>query len=346
MKIPLALPYIDSTENNNLLVLAGDIGGTKTNLGLFRSENGEMRMVTNRSFHSRQFPNFTAIIQQFLLESSTEKPDRISIGVAGPVLNNKVRTTNLAWELDAEQLAIDTGVDKVFLINDLEANAYGLAGLTDQDLVTIHEVKNRVDGNMAILAPGTGLGEAGLFWDGKQYHPFATEGGHCDFSQQTDIDRDLYNYLNNKHGHVSWEHVVSGPAIYNIYLFLRDVLKREEPHWLSVRLKEDDPSAVISTTAIQGISDICDETMKLFVGYMARECCNLVLKMKSTGGLYLGGGIPHKILKYILDDQFYKTYNTTDATQIALVQSVPIYVITNPKTALIGSAYFGAFGKN
>ena len=346
MNVPLALPFLHSPENNNLLILAGDIGGTKTNLGLYRSQNGRMEMVTNTSYHSKQFPTFTAIIHQFLLESSSEKPDRISIGVAGPVLNNKVRTTNLAWELDAAILAAETGIDKVYLINDLEANAYGLAGLTDEDLVTIHQVDKQVEGNIAIIAPGTGLGQAGLFWDGEYYHPFATEGGHCDFSQQSDIDFALYNYLKIKHGHVSWEHVVAGPAIYSIYLFLRDVLKRDEPHWLAVRLNANDPSAVISNTALQGISAICDETMKLFAGYLARESCNLVLKMKSTGGLYLGGGIPPKIIKYLLVKQFYTAYSKTDSVQTELVQSVPIYIITNPKTALIGSAYYGAFAKN
>jgi glucokinase len=343
-KVALYLPRQNNKTCNNIKVLAGDIGGTKTNLGLFESADGKMKLLHENTYHSNKFPTFTAIIHQFLLESENEKPDRISIGVAGPVINKMVKTTNLPWEIDAAILQKETGAKEVALLNDLEANAYGLAGLENDDIITIYEAKNDAKGNIAIIAPGTGLGEAGLFWDGKNYHPFATEGGHCNFSQQSDLDIEIYNYLQKKYTIVSWEHLVSGPAIFTIYKFLRDVKKMEEPHWLEVRLNADDPSVVISNTALEGLSDICNETMKLFARYLARESYNLVLKLKSTGGLFLGGGIPPKILKYIQSDVFYETFRQSDRMD-ELISTVSIKLINNSKTALIGAAYYGCFGE-
>ncbi len=342
-QLPLYLPRLQDASSNNIVVLAGDIGGTKTHLGLYRSDKSKMELLHETIYHSQKFPTFTAIVHQFLLEIKKDIPDRISIGVAGPVINGKVQTTNLPWQIDGAALMKETGVKEVSLLNDLEANAYGIAGLTSTDITTIYEQRSVAPGNVAIIAPGTGLGEAGLFWDGQFYHPFATEGGHCDFAPQTDMDIALYHFLKQKHEVVSWEHLVSGPAIYEIYRFLRDVIKREEPHWLEVRLNADDPSAVISHTALQGLSDLCDETMVLFTRYLARECCNLVLKMKATGGLYIGGGIPPKIAKYIEASYFYETFSKSDRMD-ELVKAVPVHLILNSRTALIGAAYYGAFG--
>jgi glucokinase len=342
-QVALYLPRQNNKACNKIKVLAGDIGGTKTNLGLFESVEGKMKLMHENTYHSNKFPAFTAIVHQFLLDTKNEKPDRISIGIAGPVINKTVQTTNLRWQINADDLQKEIGTKEVALLNDLEANAYGLAGLGSDDIVTIYDAKNTTKGNIAIIAPGTGLGEAGLFWDGKNYHPFATEGGHCSFSQQSDLDLEIYKYLQKKYNVVSWEHLVSGPAIFTIYKFLRDIKKREEPHWLEVRLNADDPSAVISNTALEGLSEICDETMKLFARFLARESYNLVLKLKSTGGLYLGGGIPPKIIKYIQSDIFYETFKQSDRMD-ELISTISIKLITNPKTALMGAAYFGAFG--
>ncbi|MGI8951739.1 MAG: glucokinase [Chitinophagaceae bacterium] len=344
-KIQLALPRIIDQQSNNILVLAADIGGTKTNLGLFFSNDGAMELKHEASYHSNQFSSFNAIMQQFLAETKNELPDRISIGVSGPILNNKVHTTNLLWEIESNDLLKETKVKEVALINDLEATAYGLAGLNEDDIISIHNKESIVQGNCAIIAPGTGLGEAGLFWDGKYYHPFATEGGHCNFAPQTDLDIELYRYLKQSHEQVSWEHVACGPGIFNIYKFLRDVKKMQEPPWLKEELNEDDPSKIIDDCALKHSCELCEETMQLFARYLARESCNLVLKLKATGGLFFGGGIPPKIKQYLETDDFYKAFQQSDRMEI-LMQSIPIKIIMNNKTALIGAAYFGAFGNN
>ncbi len=342
--LSLFLPRQHDDSCNNIKVIAGDIGGTKTNLGLFESRDGKMVLLHSSTYHSNKFPSFTGIVNQFLLETENEKPDRISIGIAGPVLNGRVQATNLPWIIEATTLQAETQTKEVALLNDLEANAYGLAGLNETDIEVLHNPIQNPQGNIALLAPGTGLGEAILFWDKINYHPFATEGGHCNFAQQSEFDVSLFKYLNRKTKFVSWEHLVSGPAIYNIYKFLRDKKKMEEPHWLEVRLAADDPSAVISNTALEGISEICDEVMKVFARYIARESYNLALKAKATGGLYLGGGIPPKIKKYLASKTFYDAFLETDKME-DLLSKISINLITNTNTALIGAAYYGAFGE-
>ncbi len=252
-----------------------------------------MKLAQSARYASAEYNSLTSIIQHFLSDYDLALPDRISLGVAGPVLNGKVDLTNLSWVLDQAAIARDIGVEKVVMINDLEAMAYGLAGLTPDDLITIHPGKGQAIGNMAIIAPGTGLGQAGLFWNGSAYFPFPTEGGHCDFSPRTDLDMDLCKYLQQNDGVVSWEKVAAGPAITSIFTFLRDVKKRDVPAWLSEQLtSEKDDSAVISQAALHNKAAICVETMDLFIRYLARETSNLVLKMKATGGVFLGGGIP------------------------------------------------------
>jgi glucokinase len=235
------------------------------------------------------------------------------------------------------------GVQAVFLLNDLESMAYGLAGLTDEDLITIHKGNENSAGNMAINAPGTGLGQAGIYWNGEHHFPFPTEGGHADFAPRTDVDYALLKFLQKEYGVVSWEKVVAGPAIVDIYRFMRDVQKMEEPAWLKDALEQtNQDSAVISGAAIEKKAAICVETMALFVKYLARESSNLVLKMKATGGLFLGGGIPPKIAPLLLQKEFMEHYMDCDRMQ-HLLENIPIRIIKNDKTGLIGAAYYGAY---
>jgi glucokinase len=259
------------------------------------------------------------------------------------VLNGKVDLTNLNWDIDVKEVQRAMGVDAVFLLNDLESMAYGLAGLTEEDFITIHAGNDASTGNMAINAPGTGLGQAGLYWNGENHFPFPTEGGHADFAPRTDLDFALLKFLQQEYGVVSWEKVVAGPAIVDIYRFLRDVKKMEEPLWLKEALEqESQDSAIISGAAIEQKAAICVETMELFVRYLARESSNLVLKMKATGGLFLGGGIPPKIAPLLLQKQFMEHYMDCDRMQ-HLLENIPIRIIKNDKTGLIGAAYYGAF---
>lgn len=327
-------------------VLAADVGGTKVNMALCYVTEEKIEIKHAVKYASQEYASFTDIIKAFLAEEKTEQPDKIGIGVAGPVIDNTVEFTNLNWVVSAKQIAEVAGVpeEHVALINDLEATAYGLPCLTDEDILTLHPGETGHSGNAAIIAPGTGLGEAGLFYDKNGYHPFATEGGHCEFAPRTEMEGQLFSYLKVKHRRVSWEHVVAGPGIYRLYYFLRDVLNREEPEWLKKEIEEKgDPSAVISEAGLAKKAPICEEVMQLFVQQLAREASSLVLKMKATGGLFFGGGIPPKILPLLKDPNFYDTFIDCGRMQ-ELVAKVPVKIILNDKSALYGAAYYGAYG--
>lgn len=343
-QVPLSFPGRREPAGNATIILAGDIGGTKTNLGLFRAENSEVTLIKETGYPSRDYDNLAGLIRQFLSENGNASPGRICLGVAGPVIQGKVQTTNLPWEFSGEDIGKQTGVSSVSLINDLEATAYGLAALSPGDFDLIHAGSTGNPGNAAIIAPGTGLGEGGLYWDGKSYRPFATEGGHCDFAPRSDTDIEFYQYLRKKYDFVSWERIVSGPGIYNIYQFLRDIKKREEPGWLARELQQEDPAAVISNAALEKKQPLCVETMELFVSYLAHESTNLVLKHKATGGLFIGGGIPPRILPFLKEGIFYHSFIQCDRME-ELVSAIPVKVILNDKTALLGAAYYGAFSR-
>lgn len=324
-------------------VLSADIGGTKTNLGLFITENKKLKLLKDATFSSQEYPSFSEIVKQFLKENKSNFPDVLSIGVAGPVVNRKAKLTNLSWLLDLDLLKQDTGIKQACLLNDLEATAYGLAGMRDDDLTYIYKGNEIEGGNMAVLAPGTGLGEAGMFWDGSAYRPFATEGGHSEFAPRTDMDIELLGFLRNHYEIVSWEHLLSGAGIYNIYKFLRDVKGYKEPAWLGEKLETEDPAAVISHTAMRALNTACVQTMDHYITYLAREATSLVLKLKATGGLVLGGGIPPKIYPLLRNELFYQEFRKSDRMD-ALLADTSIYIILNSKAALIGAAYYGAYG--
>ncbi len=339
----LYIPQRSKPGEKGITVLAGDIGGTKTNLAIYHATENGLKVLQTGKYASAEYNSCVAILQQFLTDTNSPQPDRICLGVAGPVLNGKVNLTNLSWDIDINVVKKAMGVEAVFLLNDLESMAYGLAGLTEEDFITIHKGNENSTGNMAINAPGTGLGQAGLYWNGQNHFPFPTEGGHADFAPRTDVDFALLKFLQKEYGVVSWEKVVAGPAITDIYQFLRDVQKMEEPAWLKDALEQSNlDSAVISGAAIEKKAAICVETMALFVKYLARESCNLVLKMKATGGLFLGGGIPPKIAPLLLQKEFMEHFMDCDRMQ-HMLEPIPIRIIKNDKTGLIGAAYYGAY---
>ena len=342
-RFSLALPGLFEHHHQDYHVLSGDVGGTKTNLAICAVTGNGLQEIASASYASRDFGALIHIIQDFL-QIQKIQPQKITLGVAGPVIHGKADLTNLGWILDCEELKNSLGIEKVSLLNDLEATAYGLADLEDSELELIHKGDETIRGNMAILAPGTGLGEAGLYFDGSSYHPFPTEGGHCDFSPRTEFDIQLFKYLQNKYGIVSWEKAVSGPAISDIYQFILSKKAISNPGWIQELFQEEDDSAVISRLAIEEKDAVCIETMDHFIRYLARECSNLVLKMKSTGGLFLGGGIPPKILPLIRKQHFMDHYLDGDRMGDLLIQ-VPIRVIRESETAMMGAAYFAAYGK-
>lgn len=346
MKFPLYLPQIENPTNNNLSILAADVGGTKTNIAQFVSQNGKMVLQLEETYTTNHHNSLTEIILDFIKKNNFEKPDRISIGAAGPVVNGTCHTTNIKFKIDVTELSRDLQIDKVYLINDLEATAFGMTEMDDEFMVTMRNGNPSIGGHIAILAPGTGLGEACLFWDGKYLRPMPSEGGHSEFAPRTDVEFELVKFLQKTYGEIIvWERLVSGPAIYKIYEFLRDVKGYEEQAWLTQKLAEaKDKSAVISETAMSGLCTTCVLAMEMLVDFMARRANNMVLNYKATGGLILAGGIPPRIYNFINKDKIEESFLKCDEME-PLLAGIPIYLNLNSKTALYGAAYYGAFSE-
>jgi glucokinase len=258
-------------------------------------------------------------------------------GVADPVQHGRCEATNLAWIVDARELAPVVGLETVWIINDLEANAYGIAALGAEDFVTLNTGAADVEGNAAVIAAGTGLGEAGLYWDGTQHWPFATEGGHTCFAPVDALQVELLRYLLRRFKRVSWERVLSGPGLHNISLFLRDTGRGEEPAWLQEEMQQHDPPAVISRAALEGTAEICVQALDLFAACYGAEAGNLALKIMVRHGMFVGGGIAPKIIEKLTDATCMRTF-TAKGRLSPLLEATPVRVIMNDKTALLGTA--------
>jgi glucokinase len=321
------------------MILAGDIGGTKVNLAFF---DGDLRLKPENlaSYPSRDFASLEEIAQKFLAERKL-KVQYACFGIAGPVKQGRVAVTNLPWVIVDKDLTQTLGLKQTWLINDLEANANGVHGLGREDFVILNPGEERAVGNAAIISAGTGLGEAGLFWDGNHHLPIASEGGHADFAPRTDLDIDLLVYLRKRFGQVEWESVLSGPGLYHIYEFLRDTKRGEEPAWLAAELHADEPPRVVTRAALDHKSDLCVQALDLFVRYYGAEAANLALKVLAIGGVYIGGGIAPKIIDKLKDGTFMKAFLGENRLK-DLLRSMPVRVIMNDKTALIGAARFAA----
>ena len=276
------------------MILAGDTGGTSTRLGLFEIRGGALKVQASAVFRSRDHASLDEIVSKFAA-AALEPIGQACFGVPGPVERGRVVTTNLPWVVEAK--ALETVLDgaAVWLINDLEANAYGIEALDPGDLAWIAPGRPRPEGNAAVISAGTGLGEAGLAWDERRHHPFATEGGHADFAPVDGLQIELLRFLMKEFGHVSVERVCSGPGLHNIYRFLRDTDRADEPPWLREAIEGHDPAAVISETALAGRSELCVRALDLMVSIYGAEAGNLALKIMARGGVYLGGGIPPRI---------------------------------------------------
>jgi glucokinase len=324
-----------SKVSESKAILAGDIGGTKTNIAFFAGAT-PLQVVVEQTFASPEHAGLEEIVRQFVGQHHLNV-QLAAFGVAGPVRNGRCETTNLPWIVDAGTLASELGIPGVWVINDLEATAYGVAALEPADFVTVNAGAAEATGNAAIIAAGTGLGEAGLYWDGRTHHPFATEGGHTDFGPGDALERELLQWLSTRYAHVSWERLVSGTGLVNIYHFLRDTQRSEEPAWLAEQMRAGDPAATISQAAQTGNSPLCSQTLDLFMALYGREAGNLALKTMATGGLYIGGGIAPKNLDKLRDGTFMKRFVAKGRMQ-PLLEAMPVKVILNEKTALIGAA--------
>jgi glucokinase len=324
------------------MILAGDVGGTKVHLALYNMVEGRLIPVRDHKFPAHEFSSLEEVVTRFLAEGPADK-SQISaacFGVPGPVRDGRLKLTNLPWTLDTRDLQRILGIARVFLINDLEANGYGIPQLAEDKVFTLHAGDPNAVGHQGLVAPGTGLGEAILIWNGTSHTPIPSEGGHCDFAARTDREVALLQYLRRTlNGRVSFERVVSGLGIKNIYAYLRDVEKIDEPQWLRDRLKTEDPNSVIGTCAEDGSSWICFETMKIFAAACGAECGNVALKVLAMGGIYLGGGIPPKILKTLQNGAFTQAF--LDKGRLSpLLQSIPVRVILDDRCALLGAAAY------
>src|SRR5216684_1256859 len=321
------------------MILAGDIGGTKTNLAFFEAAS-DLPVVAG-TFPSREHGSLGEIVRQFVTQHNL-RVEHACFGIAGPVTKGRSVATNLPWIIEAKQLANELGIESVSLINDLEANAYGVAALQPEHFVVLQPGTPDTTANEAIISAGTGLGEAGLYWDGKRHHPFACEGGHCDFSPRNDLETEMLSWLRTQWEHVSWERILSGPGLYNVYRFLRDTGRGQEPAWLTEEMREHDPSAAVSRAALDGRCGLCEQALELFVSLYGAEAGNLALKIMATGGLFVGGGIAPKIIEKMKDGAFVKAFADKGRMR-PLLEATPVSVIMNDKTALYGAARCAAF---
>lgn len=322
------------------MIIAGDIGGTKTNVALFETEEEvSVRVVAAQSFPSGKYDSLDAIVREFI---ATHRPDKLThacFGIAGPVVDNRVETSNLAWHVSGERLAETLGIPSVGLINDLEATAYGIETLKPEQLYTLNEGVERA-GHRALIAAGTGLGTAGIFYDGQHYRPIPSEGGHVDFAPRNEEEFRMLVYLRERlGGRVSYERVLSGMGIFNIYSFLRDTGYAEEPAWLAEEIAGGDKSAAVSQAGLAGKCDLAVKTLDMFVQLYGAMAGNLALLFKATGGLYVGGGIAPKIIEKLKDGTFLQNYGDKGRMS-GLVNSIPVRVILDDKTALYGAARY------
>lgn len=326
----------DGTET----ILAGDLGGTKTLLALFREHKDRLALVRDATFASREHQTFEEILDAFLAQGPKEAIDAACFDVAGPVAQGRVQTTNLPWLLDERDLASKLGTPRVKLLNDLEATAFGMLHLPAADLDCLHTGRSPArQGHIAVIAAGTGLGEAYLFHDGKQHHPVASEGGHADFAPRNDLEIGLLRHLREKlGGHVSYERVLSGPGLFAIYEFLRDERFAPEPDWLRAELTAGDPSATVSRAALDRKDPLSTQALTMFCELYGAEAGNMALRCLTVGGVFLGGGIAPKILP-ALQEHFARGY--LDKGRFAkLVGEIPVHVSLEPRTALLGAAHF------
>ncbi|MCP5509433.1 MAG: glucokinase [Chlamydiales bacterium] len=312
--------------------LIGDIGGTKTHLALVEGEN----IVKDQKFPSSDYPNLALIIEEFL-RGGNRQIAKACFGIAGPVRDGRCQATNLPWIVDSKELSDKLTIPHVYLINDLEANAWGLKALTADKLYVLNPGNPSTRGNQALISAGTGLGEAGIYFDGKNHAPFATEGGHADFAPRSDLEVELFVYLRKKFGHVSYERVLSGPGLANIYHFLVDTKKME--NHLDQKIDEALLPRHISDKGLSGECLVCKRALEIFISLYGAETGNLALKTLSLGGIFVGGGIAPKILPLLKKGDFMNAYQDKGRFS-ELLMTIPVKIVLEEQTALLGAKYY------
>jgi glucokinase len=322
------------------MILAGDVGGTKISLALYNFDGGKLKPVRNEKVPAQEFASLEAVVEHFLAPGEKEQVAAACFGCPGPVRNGRLKLTNLPWTLDQKDLAQALGIQHIFLINDLEANGYGIPELPPECIFTLHAGDASAVGHRGLIAAGTGLGEALLIWEGKAHRPIPSEGGHCDFAARNDREIALLQYLRRTlNGRVSWERVVSGIGIKNIYAYLRDVEKMEEPQWLRDKMAAEDPNAAIGESAEDGSSPLCFDTMQMFASAYGAEAGNIALKVLAAGGVFIGGGIAPKMLKTLTNGGFMQAFMDKGRLS-SVLEPIPVRVILDDTCALLGAAAY------
>ena len=321
------------------MILAGDIGATNTRLGAFETEGNRLQCVVEKIYMSQEHGGLPEILTQFIRTEGIPVHSAC-FGVAGPVRSGRSKISNLPWVIDSRELAKQLKLNSVGLLNDLEAYAYGIDALDSKDFITLSEGIEDAEGNRAVISARTGLGMAGLYWDGFRHHPFACEGGHADFAPTNELQIELLAYLQKKYGRISCERILSGPGIKNIYDFLRDSHKAEEPDGLRDQMSAaQDAPALISKLAHEGNAPICDQTMSLFVSVLGAETGNCALRYMSTGGIFIGGTIASRNVDRMKDPVFMRSFLDKGRME-ALLKDVPVKIILNDDCGLIGAARY------
>ena len=320
------------------MILAGDVGGTKVHLALYDFANGRLRYTREERFPAKEYSGLEEIVKEFI---RADEVTAACFGVPGPVRHGRLRLTNLPWTLDCHELTVNLGIQHVFLINDLEANGYGIAELTPDQIHTLSEGDTGQIGNRALIAAGTGLGEGLLIWNGHMHIPYPSEGGHADYSPRNEDEIDLLRFLKQKyHGRISWERVVSGMGMTNIYEFLRDVRGMEVPSWLAEEIASvEDPNRVITEAGLAAKAEICERTLDMLVSAYGAEAGNLALKVMSVSGLYLGGGIAPRLLEKLKDGTFLRAFQDKGRLSQLLI-NIPVRVILESRAAVLGAAAY------
>jgi glucokinase len=322
------------------IILAGDVGGTKSNLAILSVNDDTLGMERNRRFPSADYPSLNTIIHEFLRHENGELI-AACFGVPGPVKDGRAKATNLSWGVDAAEIEKEFSIPQVSILNDLEANAYGIGELSPHDFAVIQQGSAEPEGNRCVVSPGTGLGEGGLYWDAKRkkYRVWACEGGHADFGARNELEIALLEYLIERYGHVSSERVVSGMGIENIYEFLRDTGRGRELPEVAAEMEKSGVGFTISRYADSGECQMCAQTIEIFISAFGAEAGNMALKTMATGGVYLGGGIPAKIFNKARCATFIQSFNDKGRLS-ALMQTMPVKIVLNDQAALLGAASF------
>jgi glucokinase len=324
-------------EEDRKMILAGDIGATHTRLAGFNSDGNKLELVVERVYETQKHGSLAEIIGEFIRTEGVPVT-RACFGVAGPVRGGISRPSNFPWVIDSRALAVQLKLSAVGLINDLEAYAYGIDALRSADFITLSEGAKNPEGNMAVISATTGLGQAGLYWDGYRHHPFACEGGHADFAPRNEVEIDLLKFLLGKFDHVSCERILSGPGIKNIYDFLRHSHRAEEPAWLKDQLSQsENPPALISQLALEKKTPICEQALDIFVSVYGAETGNCALKFMSTAGIFIGGSIAAKIVPKMKEPMFMNAFLAKGRLK-PLLEDIPVKIVLNDSAGLIGAA--------